>query len=88
MPDADALPALSVQLAAYRLAWAALVGEPIENVRAAFHYVRHDHTLRPADLLDARRPEGPDPVSGVVIGRVRPDGLLLAGACDALSTRS
>ncbi len=53
VPDPDALPALSVQLAAYRLAWAALIDEPIENVRAAFHYVRHDHTLRPADLLDA-----------------------------------
>ncbi|WP_112271137.1 ATP-dependent DNA helicase [Lentzea terrae] len=52
VPEADALPALSVQLAAYRLAWAALVGEPLERVRAAFHYVRHDHTLRPADLLD------------------------------------
>ncbi|WP_154697199.1 ATP-dependent DNA helicase [Lentzea guizhouensis] len=52
VPDAEALPALSVQLAAYRLAWAALVDAPLEQVRAAFHYVRHDHTLRPADLLD------------------------------------
>jgi DNA helicase-2/ATP-dependent DNA helicase PcrA len=47
------LGALTVQLAAYRLAWAGLVGVPVERVRAAFHYVRHDHTLRPADLLDA-----------------------------------
>jgi DNA helicase-2/ATP-dependent DNA helicase PcrA len=53
VPDADHLPALSVQLAAYRLAWAALTKTPVERVRAAFHYVRHDHTLRPADLLDA-----------------------------------
>ncbi|MGZ3140574.1 ATP-dependent helicase [Lentzea chajnantorensis] len=52
VPDEEALPALSVQLAAYRLAWAALVDEPLERVRAAFHYVRHDHTVRPADLLD------------------------------------
>lgn len=52
VPDAEALPALSVQLAAYRLAWAALVGAPLEQVRAAFHYVRHDHTVRPADLLE------------------------------------
>jgi DNA helicase-2/ATP-dependent DNA helicase PcrA len=52
VPDSDALPALSVQLAAYRLAWAALVGAPLEQVRAAFHYVRHDHTVRPADLLE------------------------------------
>ncbi|GAB2991109.1 UvrD-helicase domain-containing protein [Saccharothrix stipae] len=53
VPDEDRLPALSVQLAAYRLAWAALTGSPVEKVRAAFHYVRQDHTLRPADLLDA-----------------------------------
>ncbi|ROP38338.1 DNA helicase-2/ATP-dependent DNA helicase PcrA [Saccharothrix texasensis] len=53
VPEPDRLPALSVQLAAYRLAWAALTGTPVEKVRAAFHYVRQDHTLRPADLLDA-----------------------------------
>nr|WP_308258474.1 UvrD-helicase domain-containing protein [Saccharothrix obliqua] len=53
VPDEQRLPALSVQLAAYRLAWAALSDTPVERVRAAFHYVRHDHTLRPADLLDA-----------------------------------
>ncbi|MEU4740412.1 UvrD-helicase domain-containing protein [Actinosynnema sp. NPDC023658] len=53
VPDEDRLPALSVQLAAYRLAWASLTGTPVEKVRAAFHYVRQDHTLRPADLLDA-----------------------------------
>ena len=53
VPDADKLPALSVQLAAYRLAWASLAGADVESVRAAFHYVQHDHTLRPTDLLDA-----------------------------------
>ncbi|GAA3870959.1 hypothetical protein GCM10022243_40370 [Saccharothrix violaceirubra] len=53
VPEEDRLPALSVQLAAYRLAWAALSRTPVEKVRAAFHYVRQDHTLRPADLLDA-----------------------------------
>ncbi|HEX6346151.1 ATP-dependent DNA helicase [Umezawaea sp.] len=53
VPDTDKLPALSVQLAAYRLAWAALAGAEVESVRAAFHYVQHDHTLRPTDLLDA-----------------------------------
>jgi DNA helicase-2/ATP-dependent DNA helicase PcrA len=53
VPDEDKLPALSVQLAAYRLAWAALKNAPLDRVRAAFHYVRHDHTLRPTDLLDA-----------------------------------
>jgi DNA helicase II / ATP-dependent DNA helicase PcrA len=42
-----------VQLAAYRLAWAALAGVPVDEVRAAFYYVREDLTIRPADLLDA-----------------------------------
>ena len=53
LPDESRLPALSVQLAAYRLAWAALAGCPVERVRAAFHFVRAGVTLRPADLLDA-----------------------------------
>ncbi|MFD2421968.1 ATP-dependent helicase [Amycolatopsis pigmentata] len=53
VPDDARLPALAVQLAAYRLAWAALSGTPLDKVRAAFHYVRHDHTLSPVDLLDA-----------------------------------
>jgi DNA helicase-2/ATP-dependent DNA helicase PcrA len=44
--------AVAVQLAAYRLAWAALAGVPVDQVRAAFHYVRHNQTVRPADLLD------------------------------------
>jgi len=26
---------------------------PVEQVRAAFYYVREDRTVRPADLLDA-----------------------------------
>jgi DNA helicase-2/ATP-dependent DNA helicase PcrA len=34
------------------VAWARLSGAPVEQVRAAFYYVRHDLTLRPADLLD------------------------------------
>jgi DNA helicase-2/ATP-dependent DNA helicase PcrA len=45
--------AVAVQLAAYRLAWAALAGVSVDQVRAAFHYVRHNQTVRPADLLDA-----------------------------------
>ncbi|GAA2972341.1 ATP-dependent helicase [Actinokineospora diospyrosa] len=53
VPDADQLPALTVQLAAYRLAWSGLSGVPLDQVRAAFHYVRPNRTLRPADLLDA-----------------------------------
>jgi DNA helicase-2/ATP-dependent DNA helicase PcrA len=44
--------AVAVQLAAYRLAWSALADVPVDRVRAAFYYVRHDRTVRPADLLD------------------------------------
>ncbi len=44
--------AVAVQLAAYRLAWAALAGVPLAQVRAAFYYVRDDITVRPADLPD------------------------------------
>ncbi|MDP9797674.1 DNA helicase-2/ATP-dependent DNA helicase PcrA [Catenuloplanes nepalensis] len=51
-PSGEAAQAAAVQLAAYRLAWAALAGVPVEHVRAAFHYVRDDVTVRPADLLD------------------------------------
>ncbi|MCR6486550.1 ATP-dependent helicase [Amycolatopsis sp. OK19-0408] len=53
LPAESRRPALSVQLAAYRMAWAALKNVPVEQVRAAFHYVRANHTIRPADLLDA-----------------------------------
>ncbi|GAA5128524.1 ATP-dependent DNA helicase [Haloechinothrix salitolerans] len=53
VPSEDAMTSVSVQLAAYRVAWAALRDVPLERVRAAFHYVRHDYTARPADLLDA-----------------------------------
>jgi DNA helicase-2/ATP-dependent DNA helicase PcrA len=76
-PAPEAMPALSVQLAAYRLAWAALSGTPVERVRAALHYVRADRTVTPSDLLDAgglralvasvpvevREPEGDDVVA-------------------------
>jgi DNA helicase-2/ATP-dependent DNA helicase PcrA len=44
--------AVAVQLAAYRLAWAALADVPVQQVRAAFYYVREDRTVAPADLLD------------------------------------
>ena len=53
VPDDVALRAVSVQLAAYRLAWSALSGASLDHVRAAFHYVRDNLTVRPADLLDA-----------------------------------
>ncbi|HVV20816.1 MAG TPA: ATP-dependent DNA helicase [Pseudonocardiaceae bacterium] len=53
LPNAERAPALAVQLAAYRLAWAALSGTDVHHVRAVFHYVAHDTTVRPQDLLDA-----------------------------------
>ncbi|HEX6937411.1 MAG TPA: ATP-dependent DNA helicase [Actinomycetes bacterium] len=44
--------AAAVQLAVYRLAWHHLSGAPLDRIRAAFHYVGHNRTVRPADLLD------------------------------------
>lgn len=41
-----------LQLAIYRLAWAELTGRPLEDVRAAFHYVRSGMTVEPDDLPD------------------------------------
>jgi DNA helicase-2/ATP-dependent DNA helicase PcrA len=40
----------AVQLAVYRIAWAALSGCPVESVRAAFHYVRNGQTVSPGTL--------------------------------------
>jgi DNA helicase-2/ATP-dependent DNA helicase PcrA len=53
VPDEEKLRSLAVQLAAYRLAWSAISGTDLSLVRAAFHYVRENETVRPADLLDA-----------------------------------
>jgi DNA helicase-2/ATP-dependent DNA helicase PcrA len=55
-PTGAAAAAAAIQLAAYRLAWARLNDIPddgLSAVRAAFHYVRTDETVAPADLLDA-----------------------------------
>ncbi|MEV4412086.1 UvrD-helicase domain-containing protein [Catellatospora sp. NPDC049609] len=52
VPAGATATAAAVQLAAYRLAWAALAGVPVSRVSAAFHYVRDNLTVRPADLLD------------------------------------
>lgn len=43
----------AVQLAVYRLAWAALTDCPESRVRAAFHYVRTGTTVVPDELPDA-----------------------------------
>ncbi|MDT5005172.1 MAG: ATP-dependent helicase UvrD/PcrA [Mycobacterium sp.] len=42
----------AVQLAVYRLAWAALRGVPAESVRAVFHYVRSGQIVVPDRLPD------------------------------------
>ena len=39
-----------LQLAIYRLAWAELHQVPLDEVRAAFHYVRSGNTVEPSDL--------------------------------------
>jgi DNA helicase-2/ATP-dependent DNA helicase PcrA len=52
-PTAGEAEAATVQLAAYRMAWAALANVPVSHVRAGFHYVRDGVTVRPADLLEA-----------------------------------
>jgi DNA helicase-2/ATP-dependent DNA helicase PcrA len=43
----------AIQLAVYRIAWAALQGCPVESVRAAFHYVRSGRTVTPDSLPGA-----------------------------------
>ncbi|MGH3239821.1 MAG: PD-(D/E)XK nuclease family protein, partial [Spirillospora sp.] len=52
-PSAQEARFVSVQLAAYRMAWAELAGVDVGQVSAAFHYVSANVTVRPADLLDA-----------------------------------
>ncbi|TPG34706.1 ATP-dependent helicase [Mycolicibacterium hodleri] len=49
----EALQQNAVQLAVYRLAWAATAGVPPDSVRAAFHYVRSGRTVEPDGLPDA-----------------------------------
>lgn len=65
-PTAAQEHSVFVQLAAYRVAWAELTGIDLAKVRAAFHYVRSNTTLEPADLPDRaqlaaliRREKGP-----------------------------
>ncbi|QLL08624.1 ATP-dependent helicase [Mycobacterium vicinigordonae] len=49
----EAMRQAAVQLAVYRLAWAALHGCPESSVRTAFHYVRSGTTVAPTELPDA-----------------------------------
>jgi DNA helicase-2/ATP-dependent DNA helicase PcrA len=52
VPRGAQLPAVGVQLAAYRLGWSRLAGVPVERVSAGFHHVAANVTVRPVDLLD------------------------------------
>jgi DNA helicase-2/ATP-dependent DNA helicase PcrA len=52
-PSGAEAEAAAVQLSAYRIAWASLAGVPVRKVRAGFHYVREQVTVRPADLMEA-----------------------------------
>jgi DNA helicase-2/ATP-dependent DNA helicase PcrA len=49
---AEAMRQAAVQLAVYRVAWAALSGVPESSVRTAFYYVRSGATVAPDDLPD------------------------------------
>ncbi len=49
---AEAMRQAAVQLAVYRLAWAALSGVPESSVRTAFYYVRTGATVTPDELPD------------------------------------
>ena len=55
-PHGREADAAAVQLAAYRLAWARIKGVPdgeLDTIAAAFHYVRSNETVSPANLMGA-----------------------------------
>ena len=65
-PTGKEMDAAIIQLAIYRIAWAQLHQLDPAEVRAAFHYVAHNHTFEPrnlptsdalAALLSAERPK-------------------------------
>ncbi|WAJ46485.1 ATP-dependent DNA helicase [Mycobacterium sp. Aquia_216] len=60
----EAMRQAAVQLAVYRLAWAALSGCPESSVRTAFHYVRTGVTVVPDELPDLTELAGLAPASG------------------------
>ncbi len=53
VPSGSEKQSAAIQLAAYRLAWASLAGVEVDQVSAAFVYVRYGETVRPADLATA-----------------------------------
>lgn len=56
-PGGPEMRAAIIQLAVYRLAWSELMPEP-GPVRAAFHYVGHNHTFEPDEIPDAEELAG------------------------------
>jgi DNA helicase-2/ATP-dependent DNA helicase PcrA len=60
----EALRQAAVQLAIYRMAWAALSGTPESSVRTAFYYVRAHATITPDEL------PGPAELAGLLTGAV------------------
>ncbi len=60
----EALRQAAVQLAIYRMAWAALSGTPESSVRTAFYYVRAHATITPDEL------PGPAELAGLLAGAV------------------
>ena len=48
-----------LQLAIYRVAWAELLGIPLDQVGAAFYYVRTGDIIRPENLPDKRQAHHP-----------------------------
>lgn len=64
--DDEARKHAAVQLAVYRLAWAAIKNCPESDVRAAFHYVRHGVTVRPENLA------GPEELVALLEGAAVP----------------
>lgn len=63
---AEAKEQAAIQLAVYRLAWAALRGCPPESVRAAFHYVRSGQTVSPETF------PGADELAALLDGPAQP----------------
>ncbi len=79
--------AVAVQLAAYRLAWSALAGVQLADVRAAFYYVRDDVTVRPADLLDKDGLAALINDVAIIPAEARPEGAPDASAGAAANAR-
>jgi DNA helicase II / ATP-dependent DNA helicase PcrA len=76
----EAMRQAAVQLAVYRLAWAALSGCPESSVRTAFHYVRTGATVAPDELPDSAELAG-------LLAESRADHDVASDAIEYLQTR-